>query len=570
MGARPIDCLQLLAIIAVSVPLLLFSPGCGSAGPLPDGTSAVLVPDGVAPVSDDRIVGDSETGEVYVRDEVLVYLDPGMTQSEWEDALGIVGGSVVGGIPSVGLLQVQLAGVTSRTELDRRIALLADNAKVALVAPNLVVCEPNDGVEGLAVSARRITDDPEVEWGVDGSLRHWHHIQSRVIDAWDSIAGAPEVSVGVVDFNLPIEHPDLAGNMTAKTSYDADFRGTDHGIQMCGVMAAQGNNAQGITGACWDVDLRYYDVSNPSGQAPWSAVMAAFVSASEDGCRIVNFSGGTWVGISSGYAYRDLLRPVVKQMGKLGTILCTSAGNDSGDAQGNTFKGLGSDPTLTNVLVVGALAPTEWDAMGTWTYELADYSNYGPSVGLCAPGSDIWTTTAQAGAPGYGSASGTGPAAAYVAGVMALMVAANPDLTPQQIRDILIGSASGTVTGADGLAIPVLDADAALAAIPGTGFPVAVLKANATHFASPPATVVFDPRSSGPGPGSTVSNWSLDFGDGSPPKMGSGAPSSAVTHEYTERGVFRAVLTITNSSGMTDTHSLIVSVGLGNLPVIID
>lgn len=570
MGSRRTTWPTLLAISAVfllSVPLIL---GCGTATPPPDDTTGLQAPDAVAAVPDERIATDLETGEVYVRDEALVYLDPSMTATDWDTLLDSVGGTVVGGVRGVGLFQVRMSGVTSRAALDDRLAALGDHPHVALAVPNLVVREPESELEESSAGVRRVTNDPEHSWGTSGSIEHWQHVQSGVVDAWDSVTGSSKVRIGVVDFNLPVDHPDLMGNITNKTSYDANFGGQDHGIQTCGVIAAVGNNATGVTGVCWDADVRYYDVSNPSGQAPWSAVIAGFVSAAEAGCRVVSFSGGSWVGISSGPAYMNLLRPVVKQMGKLDTILCASAGNDSNDAMGNTFKGLGSDPTLTNVLIVGGLAPTEWDGTSSWGYELADYSNYGPSVGVCAPGSEIITTTGLGGVPGYGLRSGTGIASAYVTGVLGLLVAANPDLTAQQLRDTIIDSATETVAGPDGVPMAVLDADAALAEAPGTGLPVAVLKASGTSFDSVPATVTFDPRASSPGVGSTISSWSLDFGDGSGPKTGSSAPALTIVHEYTASGVYTAQLTVGNTAGKTDTRTLAIGVGVGTLPVIID
>jgi subtilisin family serine protease len=59
---------------------------------------------------------------------------------------------------------------------------------------------------------------------------------------------------------------------------------------------------------------------------------------------------------------------------------------------------------------------------------------------VAAPGVDIWSTTPSS---NYAKMSGTSMASPHVAGVIALMLSANPNLTYAQIRYILTASATG-------------------------------------------------------------------------------------------------------------------------------
>ena len=62
------------------------------------------------------------------------------------------------------------------------------------------------------------------------------------------------------------------------------------------------------------------------------------------------------------------------------------------------------------------------------------FSNYGPNVDVMAPGDSIWSTYPPG---GYGFMSGTSMAAPHAAGVAALLLSVNPNLTPAQIKDRL-------------------------------------------------------------------------------------------------------------------------------------
>jgi serine protease len=106
---------------------------------------------------------------------------------------------------------------------------------------------------------------------------------------------------------------------------------------------------------------------------------------------------------------------------------------------------------------------------------LTSYSNAGPIVHLSAPGGngtfiddDIWSTVySYDGGPdsfSYASYNGTVMAAAHVAGAAVLVRAANPNLDPNEVRDILIETTRPFASWCDGCGSGLLDAGRAVEA----------------------------------------------------------------------------------------------------------
>jgi hypothetical protein len=103
-----------------------------------------------------------------------------------------------------------------------------------------------------------------------------------------------------------------------------------------------------------------------------------------------------------------------------GGVVLNSAGNS------NTDLGYNDNPYIIHVA-----ATTSSDAK-------ASFSNYGNVIDIAAPGSSIHTTTTGG---GYTSSSGTSHASPVAAGVVALIMAANPRLSPDEVEAILEESA---------------------------------------------------------------------------------------------------------------------------------
>ncbi|MCL2048345.1 MAG: S8 family serine peptidase, partial [Defluviitaleaceae bacterium] len=111
-------------------------------------------------------------------------------------------------------------------------------------------------------------------------------------------------------------------------------------------------------------------------------------------------------------------------------LVITSAGNDAIEARYKGSFSLVTEPLLrARIITVGN---------STEDGDMADSSNYGIYVDVVAPGTDIYASLPRG---NVGVRSGTSLSAPYVSGLAALIWAEKPELTPEQVRNIIIGSA---------------------------------------------------------------------------------------------------------------------------------
>jgi serine protease len=357
--------------------------------------------------------------------------------------------------------------------------------------PEVAYAEPD-----LRVAPRALPTDPEYP-------RQWNLFDPvggiDLPDAWRITTGAPTAVVAVLDTGY-LPHPDLAANLlpgydfitSLATANNGHSRGADatdpgdwvtsdefntpgtpfynciagihnstwHGTQMAGIIGAAANNGIGIAGISSAGRILPVRVLGKCGGAAsdvvdamrWAAGLpVAGVAANPYPARVLNLSfGGEG---PCGTTFQQAIDDVTAQ----GVSVVVAVGN-SGSA-----TALDTPANCRGVIAVGAT-----DALA----RRASYSNFSDEVTLSAPGSQILSTSsAGLTTPGpaiYDSQSGTSYAAAQVAGVVGLMVAANPTLTPARIAAILVATArpgAATRAACPSVAPPgagVLDAAAAL------------------------------------------------------------------------------------------------------------
>ncbi|MGZ4201128.1 MAG: S8 family serine peptidase, partial [Thermoleophilaceae bacterium] len=337
-------------------------------------------------------------------DEIIVKRDDGLSAAQRSDVRRDANGSLVSmmRLPHTEVLRVPQGHLVE--------ALRELNAD-----PRVAYAEPNAPLHALTL-------DPlfSSQWsllapgGSAGGI--------NALGAWAQSTGSG-VTVAVTDTGVNFTSPDLSAQLASGAWA---FAGGDttpddqngHGSHVSGIIAAVPDNNVGIAGIAPGAKLLEVEVLDGSGSGSEVSVADGFDYAGAQGARIVNASlggSGTSATIDAAMASHP------------NTLYVVAAGNDSSD--NDIYPDTPCSSTLANVLCVGATTQTD---------QMANFSNYGrQSVDLFAPGvgiySDWWDNS-------WPSESGTSMATPEVAAAAALVLAANPSLTTDELKQVLMDS----------------------------------------------------------------------------------------------------------------------------------
>ncbi len=276
-------------------------------------------------------------------------------------------------------------------------------------APGVIKVEPDFEVtaSGRTTTSGRVTAPPPaqtIEWGVR---------QINAPNAWSHTTGAG-IKVAVIDTGIA-SHPDLTvvgGVSLIGTSY-ADDNG--HGTHVAGIIAAK-NNTEGVVGVAPAAELYAVKVLDRRGSGSVSNVVAGIDWAITNHMDIINMSLGS-------PSYSLALDQVAQKAYDNGILLVAAAGNEG--VADTTINNVGYPAKLSSVIAVAAT-----DINNSRAY----FSSTGLEVEVSAPGVNIKSTYLK---NGYATMSGTSMATPMVAGDLALLKQANPNLNNIGIRDLL-------------------------------------------------------------------------------------------------------------------------------------
>ncbi len=241
----------------------------------------------------------------------------------------------------------------------------------------------------------------------------------RVNQAWDLSKSAGTQTVAVLDTGVDAGHPDLAGHLlpgyntfnTALPPNDGD----GHGTAVTGIIGAGTGNTIGIAGVAWNAKVRPVKVLDDTGSGSDANVINGINWAVKNGARVINMSLG-------GDGDNPILHTAIKNAVAKGVVLVAAAGNTG-------YSAPHYPAAYPEVLSVGAT---------NWYGALTDFSTYGDTVDIAAPGFNITSTAPRAQTPpGYDpywiGLSGTSFSSPIVAGVAALVRNKWPSFTPAQV-----------------------------------------------------------------------------------------------------------------------------------------
>lgn len=264
--------------------------------------------------------------------------------------------------------------------------------------------------------------------------------------AWDITRGSANITVGVFDTGIDSTHPDLKANIVA--GYDAYYNkmgvprdSGSHGTCTAGLIAARNNNGVGISGIAPICKIQSFRIFNTGGATSNVAISRAFDSARVWGVEVLSnsWSGGTPANIKT----NAINAAADSGRNGRGCAIIFSSGNDGRSR-------INYPAYLPKVLSVGATTNRD-KKKGPGTGEQYWWGgNFGSDnngdLDVCAP--TICLTTDIQGAGGYNSTAGangdydstfngTSCSCPNVAGVAALLVSLNSNLTRAQVYEYI-------------------------------------------------------------------------------------------------------------------------------------
>jgi len=200
-----------------------------------------------------------------------------------------------------------------------------------------------------------------------------------------------------------------------------------HGTHVSGIIGANRNNNLGIIGEAPNVKIMAVRAV-PGGDERDKDIANAIRYAVDNGAKVINMSFGKYY-----YSDKDVVDDAIKYAMKKDVLLVHAAGNDSKnkDVEDSYPTRKLSDGTIaTNWLEVGASANKKGKKL------IGGFSNYGKTtVDLFAPGVEIYSTVQN---NKYIYESGTSMAAPSAAGVAAIIRGYFPELTAQEVKEVLM------------------------------------------------------------------------------------------------------------------------------------
>jgi subtilisin family serine protease len=231
------------------------------------------------------------------------------------------------------------------------------DAFIEYAEPNYIVTRTGN----LTNRPRRLKQDPQTpndtrfgsQWALSNTGQSNGAPGSDIgaLGGWQQTTGSEKTIIAVIDTGVDTSHPDLARNLWVNVqeskgkqgedddgdSYVDDIAGwnfvndsnnvTDdhgHGTAMAGIIAAEGDNREGIAGVMWQAAIMPLKALDSTGSGTISDVVEAIDFAASHGASVINCSFGT-------DGYSQALLEAINRASMSGALVVTSAGNGGRD-----------------------------------------------------------------------------------------------------------------------------------------------------------------------------------------------------------------------------------------------
>ncbi len=488
---------------------------------------------------------DENQNQKYVPGEIIVKFEPGVSREKIANINSRHGTEEIYTSPYAGF---KLLKIPKSKTVEEMVEIYSKNPNVEYALPNAIA------------HASMVPNDPlyRYQWNFKGGIGG-----INVEPAWD-ISTGQGVVVAVLDTGVAYENygsyivaPDLS-NTNFVPGYDFvnnDAHPNDdhyHGTHVAGTLAQNTNDGYGVAGVAYGCSIMPVKVMAGSGNGTLQQLIDGIYFATDNGADIISMSLTFDPGYYPGQALDDSLEYAYNN----GVTIVAAAGNEQ--------TGSVSYPAAYyRCIAVGA---TNYNGVK------ADYSNYGTELDVVAPGGDSQDLNGDGYMDGvlqntfniqtkdptdfnWWFLTGTSMATPHVSGIAALMLEANGEATPYDIREALENTARdmGDQGWDQYYGHGLVNATAALEYITQPQAPnnPPVADAGGPYSSEIGQNMTFDGSGSYDSDG-YITSYEWDFGDGS---TGSGI---APNHAYSTAGTYNVTLTVWDNKDATGTDTAIL------------
>jgi len=261
----------------------------------------------------------------------------------------------------------------------------------------------------------------------------WSLQQIDAPRAWRHTEGDPDVVVAVLDTGVDARHPDLAGKVLQGVNLREPHRDSidddGHGTSVAGIIAGHEGSRPRFRGVAPQCRILPIKVNEPhTGNVVAASIARGIREALARGAHVLNLSVGCEVG-EPGFTHDTMaaLANAIYEALRMGVPVVCAAGPRHAKTYPAAWETL---PEFGGLIAVGASSrdggPASWSP--NWEY-----------VSLLAPAGAV-TTWRSHGRLLHGPFGGTSAASPHVAGTLALMRTLRPDLSPRDLKRILLAT----------------------------------------------------------------------------------------------------------------------------------
>ncbi len=408
--------------------------------------------------------GETYEGD-YIDNELVVVAKMGTDKKSVENLIVPFGGKIVGEIPKIAHYEVEFSSAMTVMQLVELSVKIEANDYIEDAYINSINYYQDNAYYPDDLISRWHIENPDTSYSDFWGTVLWGHTVCMVPEAWDLVLKqntSPSIRLGLIDSGMDATHDDL--NFLNAYSQSAQYnpykiattypKEAEHGTHVAGIMGARHDNSSGIAGIAINAELVGYstlkdDLLSLKQYASDFQTAEYAACLIEQNVKVINISLSSRPNLLiDAIPHTSVKIAALKASNYLSKyidlsysfLIVTSSGNNGNNLlddtnYNNLFCNISEDKVKNRIIVVGDVIYENPS-----TYARHETSSYrGGRVDVMAPGTDIYSAMPN---NKYGTKSGTSMASPFVAGLAGLIWEANPNLTPERVKEIICETAT--------------------------------------------------------------------------------------------------------------------------------